>query len=329
MKRKRDLCLLVLALAGLSVYFVQLRFWLTEDPVITSYQLLADGKAYLPCQYRFLVPWTAHAMSVIAPLSLLDAYKLLEMTSVLFLFVTFRYLLGHFYRLRDPWICAISIIYPLLFIYVLPPWARRQPYDIWSVAFTCAGLLLLAKKQYRAFYPLFALATLNNEKTCFLTVAQLLMLWGDTPKCRLCLHVLAQLIIWTALKYPLYLYYLGNPQHANTALFMLPVFQNLKWLSSPLNCLFLCSAFGFAWIPVLFNYHRIDQMTVRRLLWLAIPFCAGMLLVGILREIRIFGELTPVVWLAFVGIFCRRDESVQPSGGGYGSPGAGSPSPHR
>lgn len=315
MKRIRDLCMLILALVGISVYFVQLRFWLTEDPIITSYQLLADGKAYLPCQYRFLIPWTAHTMSATTPLSLLNAYKLLEMAGVAFVFVMFRYLLGHFYRVRQPWICAISILYPLLFIYVLPPWARRQPYDIYSVAFTCAGLLLLAKKQYWSYYPLFALATLNNEKTCFLAVAQLLMLWGQTPKSRLFLHILAQSAIWIVLKYVLYSHYVGNPQHGNTALFMLPVFQNLKWLCNPLNVLFLCSAFGFAWIPVLFHYHTIDEMDVRRLLWLAIPFCAGMLLVGIFKEIRIFGELTPIVWLAFIGIFCKRDESVQPGGG--------------
>jgi hypothetical protein len=59
------------------------------------------------------------------------------------------------------------------------------------------------------------------------------------------------------------------------------------------------SSMGFLWIPVLFYYRRIKNEFLQRSLWVVFPLFAGMMFVGNIYELRIFGELLPIFLAAF------------------------------
>ena len=79
-------------------------------------------------------------------------------------------------------------------------------YDIPSLFFFCTCLYLFLNKKYILFYIVFAIATLNRESTCFITISVVLLLFefkfDDSLKDNIlsnsCLikHLLAQATLW-------------------------------------------------------------------------------------------------------------------------------------
>lgn len=58
------------------------------------------------------------------------------------------------------------------------------------------------------------------------------------------------------------------------------------------------SNMGFIWIPVLLYFHLIKNEFVKRSVLVIFPFFIGMMLVGTIYELRIYGELIPVFLMA-------------------------------
>jgi hypothetical protein len=144
------------------------------------------------------------------------------------------------------------------------------------------------------------LATFNRETTVFLTIAFVLTRFGRMPLVPLGLHAAAQATIWVAVKLVLDRLYGANPgvggyyAHAFT--------ENLAMLAAPENYLLLASSFGFLWIPLLVFGRRIEDEFARRALLVLFPCFAVGLKLAVFDELRIFGEMIPIVLLGCTAI---------------------------
>jgi hypothetical protein len=307
-----------------AYYFTHLRLELTRSSIL---ELLVDGVAKKPFQYRALMPWTIDALHGILtrlnfPFELIvekprglswllkgqvdkpivHIALFLELIACFLLIITYRFYVSLFVRNRV--LCSLfslSIIVVLLFNYVLPrmlsisnaPIYRPifYPSDIPAVLFFTLGLILIHKKKWVPYYLLFAVATLNRETTCFLTVVYFLTAFGKTRLKPVMLHVAFQLVIWVSIKTFLYVLYQDNPGYG---LFEFSVGRNISSFAGfHFYPLFLTNL-GGTWLFVLMFRRYLRDDFLRRSLIVAIPYVIGMFIVGNLFEIRIFGELIPV-----------------------------------
>jgi len=206
---------------------------------------------------------------------------------------------------------AIWILYPLLWNHVLLN-ILFYPSDIPSILFFTLGLRFLVERRWAVYYPLFILATFNKETTCFLTVAMIALYWDHDRPARLALHVAAQAIVWIAIKL-----LLGHLFAANSGegTFEHHMRVNLSFLAS-----FMLRPttwnwrrvliFGGAWALVPLEWSQLPQ-AMRRLAWVAAPFAVGMFCVGVLSEVRVFGELDPIILApAMYGLWIRRRSHI-------------------
>jgi hypothetical protein len=89
--------------------------------------------------------------------------------------------------------------------------------------------------------------------------------------------------------------------------------QNLEFLANPHAWPLFLSNLGYLWMPVLFFRRLIPDGFARRSVLVVYPFFAAMFLVGNMYELRIYGELIPVVLPAFFLL-------VRAGAGGGGAP---------
>jgi len=277
-----------------------------------SLKRLTAGTAYLPYQYRALIPWIAGALTALGlPLELRGVYMLLEAGAIMALLLAFRWLLSLLLRPERrgrAWGLALLILYPLVVHYLF--WLAYPvvyyPYDMPSLAFFAAGLALLHQGRFRLYYPLFGLATLNRETSCFLTVAHLCTADRAGPAGRrLLMHLSAQVIIWASIKAGLWLLYSGNTMnHLGVGgLFENNIALNLNRLADPKAWLALATCFGLLWFPTLLRLGRIRDAFARRALLMLPPLFLGMAVTGNVTELRIYGEGIPALTAAFIAAF--------------------------
>lgn len=289
-------------------YFVRLRYALNGEFPLATLTALAEGTAYIPFQFRALVPWMAGWLASSGACSLLTAYMVIEGLSVVGLFYALRYLV------RDQ-VCgpahdgvAFLGLYALPWTYILPrDIPIILPYDLTSVAFFALGLALLREGRWGWFYPLFVIGTVNRETMIFLWVVFLIVEWGRSPKSRLAVHSVSMLGLWIGVKFLLYAAYGSNPGsalevfHVGTQITHLST--NLEMLISPERLLVILSTFGFLWVPVILLYSRIRDHFARRALWVAPLYVLMIIMVGNMNEVRVFGEMLGVAVLGGACIF--------------------------
>jgi len=154
----------------------------------------------------------------------------------------------------------------------------------------------LYRRNWFAYYPIFIIATFNRETTCFLTIVYLLAAFRIDPLPKVLVHCVVQLLLWIAVKSALFCLYGGS----GGELFRNAVMNNIGRLSDPHMCVILSSTLGFLWLPAMFYARRIKDHFVKRSLLVVPVFFVGMFCVGELAEIRIYGELIPVVLPAYL-----------------------------
>lgn len=297
-----------LVLAALaSYYFTHLWFELTYEFRGAPWMPIVNGTAQTPFQYRVLVPWIVRLLSGmriagVGPLTIPSLLFWGEFIAVFLLVFAFRTYLRFFWEERSACLLSFSLFlvlpYNLILNRVL---ALRYPSDIPSILFFTLGLVLLHRRNWVLFYPLLAVATLNRETSCFLTVAYVAVALGREKGTRIALQVCAQLLLWCAIKYWLHLLYLSNP---GEGLCLWNVRANLDFLTQPRAYPLFLSNLGYCWIPVLLFWRRIPDCFVRRTVAVVPVFFAGMFLVGNMWELRIYAELIPVV-LPALFLICR------------------------
>ena len=213
-------------------------------------------------------------------------------------------------RIFSRWM-SLLVIY-MAYFDLAPSWGLGYtfPYDTPSLMFFCIGVYLVVSRRDVLYYLIYPIAVLNRETICFLTVFFLVWKWQEmrardgklTAKdtLRLVGHGVAQGAIWIALKLWLAHRFAANQYdygaHPTNPPVIGRVMINIHYLVSPQQWPVYLSLFGFL-LPVLWLQRR--WIGDRGIYWgCAIVFplwFAGMFLMGLLPEIRIFSELTALL----------------------------------
>ena len=290
----------ILASTLLAYQFTHLRINASGFYPPATPDMLVAGAAYLPFQYRALVPWLVRALAQLPWLQSVSTPKLfliVEFISTVLLCAAFRRYLSFFFKNKPlNSLLALSLFYVLPFHFIGTFW---YPWDIPSLLFFTLGLISLYEQKWQWYYPLFVVATFNRETTYFLSLLYLLTAIGKTSWRTMALHTSAQLLLWGAIKLLLYRLYLDNPR-LGYGLFELQLGKNLNWLREPTVILGFLSLWGLLWLPLVLWRHLVQNDFVKRTLLLLPPFFGIMLVVGVIDELRIYGELIPIVLSAFL-----------------------------
>jgi hypothetical protein len=301
----------VLIVVLLSCYFTVLRFDFRLNPKMHDilYAILSNS-GETPHQYRILVPWLANLLVANDPAPL-HVLALIDACFLCLLAFAFRHYLSLLFAGRGwPTLLSLSLFYVLPFSLLLPRTMPFFPSDIPSILFFTLGLTFLYKRRMAPYYLLFALATMNRETTCFLTLAYVFTALGEAKPKTIAAHGVGQLLVWVAIKYLLYRVFADNP---GDGLYGIRFGANLEALASAKGCLTLLSSMGFIWIPAFVYYRRIPDRFVRRSLLVVPPYVLGMFCVGYVLELRIYADLIPVVLTAF--LLLVRQFVAPPQGG--------------
>ena len=272
-----------------------------------SPEALAAGVASTPYQYRVLVPWLVRGAveaHLIRPESELATFARIQVVVLVLLAVVFRRYLSLF--IKDPVltsVMALSLYAVLPFNYFNLPY---YPYDIPSVMFFTLGLILIHNRNWRWFYPLFAVATLNRETSIFLAVVTVFSLFDEYSWRKLVLLLGSQALIWGAIKVALWALYQQN-RWMGYGLYQFQLKVNIATLLTfPVKGIIALATWGCLWLAAAIWYRRITDVFLRRNLWTVPVFIAAMFVVGFVIELRIFGEVLPIVlaaaWVVFLDL---------------------------
>jgi len=282
---------------------------------------LAAGIASTPYQYRVLVPWLvrgAMGAHLIGPDSEMAVFAAIQTVTLVVLAFVFRRYLSLFINDRVlASVMALTLYAVLPFNYFNLPY---YPYDIPSVLFFTLGLLLIHQRNWWWFYPVFAVATLNRETSLFLTVVMVCVLFDTYPWPKLGLLAGSQLAIWGVIKIALWFLYREN-RWLGYGLYQFQLKANVATiLAFPIKGIIALSTWGCLWIAVIIWHRRIHDVFLRRTLWTVPVFIASMFVVGFVIELRIYGEVLPIVlaafWVAFLDVIeetLRQRDGRRPS----------------
>ena len=287
-----------------AFYYTELRFQLNLQFEHATLELLMNGKAHLPFQYRMLIPKLAAFLYNFSPVknkipNIINLFFIIEFLAVFSVVFIFRYYLSLFLKNKKLNYILVFLIYPVLvFTYLIP---RSDPifypYDTFSILFFTAALIFLYKKQFIPYYLIFITATFNRETTCFLTIIFLFTYCKKISNLKLSSHLFLQFILWLSVKLLLRKIYINN---SGDGVFENHFFNNIKYLSDFEHYPSLFSALAYIWIPVLVKWREIPDDFLKKAILVIIFFIPGMILVGNIYEIRIYGELIPVFLTPFI-----------------------------
>lgn len=290
---------------GLTIAYVGARFANSTEYYAATMERLAAGQAAAPFQYRALVPVLAGWVGRWAgPAAVVPAYAAVEAVSAFGLFIAFAGWLRSFFGGRTVGtLLALSVFYPLFLTMAVSP--RAHPFffpgDTFGIMVFTLGLWALHRRAWGWYYLIFVVGTFNRETTCFLTFIYCFTAFKQVPFRTLVSHGSAQLLLWLGVKILLLMAYPGaRLAGGEAAVFIDQLARNLDFLGNPLSYLYLVKMMGGLWVIVLLMARFIPDAFVRRALWVCVPFGLGMAGVGLLAEVRIFGDLIPLFTLAFL-----------------------------
>jgi len=282
-----------------------------------TFEKMVEGVARAPFQFRALIPWTVDFLRNSVGLSQpgLEQFRFgSEFLFTFLLLIAFRAYVSCFLSGPvAPSLATLLLAWVLPFHYLIPQrLGLYYVYDVPSVFFFTLGLLFLYRRRWLLFYPLFLVATFNRETTCFLT---LIYLMTALPRGRretrgqstrrtehslpvVAAHCAAQLAIWYSIKYALHSLYGGSLHYTHYT-------RNFYLLRVPATYPILLSVFGFAWVPVLLGLRRIENAFVRRACFAVPIFFLGIFIVAQICELRLYGEMIPIVLAAFICVLLK------------------------
>ncbi len=171
------------------------------------------------------------------------------------------------------------------------------------------GFYLLVMRRSLLLIPVIAVATLNRETSLFLILFYLVFeIPGRSDQNKRAVVILragGMLLAWIAMRAVVLHLYGHNPMDNGSRIADLHLWQNLSFLVKPQHWPAFASLFGFT-LPVVVAARRyLEPDFLRRGLIVVGLWFALMLFVGVLIEIRIFGELISYMSVA-LGVILHR-----------------------
>ncbi len=298
-------------------FFTTVRMTVKTEYEPASLERLMAGTSPAPFQYRMLVPWVIGTVQeqhgFPALMATAKGYaRLVETVFTFGLFVVMWGYLGLFFESRAVKAVGLLLLVHMLNMTYLTPkiFSFYYVYDIPSVFFFTLGLVLIFKKRMMLFYALFIVATINRETSCFMTVIYLLVNWRGNMRQAL-LHCGVQAAIWFAIKAMMMSLYPATLERGT----LMIILSNWHGLMDPISLFQVVSSLGFLWIFPLLGWRWLEEPFLRKAC-LVVPLFAGALFfVGNVQEIRIYGEMIPVVLPAALLIMGRmfvQNEAIEP-----------------
>jgi hypothetical protein len=183
------------------------------------------------------------------------------------------------------------------------------PYDLPSLFFFCTGFYLLVMRRALLLMPLIAVATLNRETSLFLILFYLAFelpgRFDQRKRGVVFVRAAGMLIAWVAMRAIVLHLYGHNPLVNGHQIADLHLWQNMGFLVKPQHWPAFASIFGFTLPVVVAARHYLEPDFLRRGLIVVGVWFGLMLFVGVLIEIRIFGELISYMSVA-MGVILHR-----------------------
>jgi hypothetical protein len=199
-------------------------------------------------------------------------------------------------RARAPWLPFAILIVICLFDFVLTV-PYTFPYDLPALMFLGWGLYFVVREQFAWLLLTVAVGTWNRETMLFVVLVFGLSRLMRSGRLRLgsvtkkdVARFLALLAVWAAIVALLHHRYAGNPTEAGAR-----IMGNLHALMRPLLWPNILSASAFLLPYLWLKRERVDS-TVLRAAILLLPFWVlGLLSVGQILEVRIYGDISVFV----------------------------------
>jgi len=246
---------------------------------------------------RVLTPLLAARLACVARIDLKLIYQALAVLFTFGLLIAYQKYLANF--LRPPFSCvfSVAILYPMIWNFCLLN-NRYFPFDLPSLLFFVMGSHFIYRRNWVAYYPTLALATLNRETACFLLFVFLFCLYSKMPKRTMFWHLSAQALLWGGLKYSTYVM-LGGDSEPLTRLrldFNIAVVSDMLRVRG--NALKdwakLALSFGGVWLVLPWVFRR-QPAFLRGSLLVVVPFVIVTGLTAVIDEVRGYPELIPVL----------------------------------
>lgn len=178
------------------------------------------------------------------------------------------------------------------------------PYDLPSIALWACTLWLAYQRMTWLVVVVFTLSTINRETSIILAPCVIAIYHhrhGAGLRSKLVL-VGAMVALWCAVKFLVHEGLQANPREGN-GMALNNLSKNISLIMKPVHWPQLASIWGFLGIPFLLFWADIADPTHRAFKWVVASSCAMLCIVGIVVEVRIFGELGLLVVLCLAGRF--------------------------
>ena len=306
-----------------SLVFTKYYFLFTNEyyPPAQS-DLIAKFEADKVFQKRYLIPIMASALTNTFDLSFDQSLKFLILLSTIALIYGFNEMLNLFNSNNTFQFLSFFVLVPIFWNYAVLN-SIFHAYDLPTLTFFCWGIVLFIKNKFLIFYILFAIATLNRESTCFITVSIFLLNFEYIIKDKskgllvyfkinkaLFLHTFLQFLIWLGIVYFTKYLVKDNPGLFYEETFSMihflecmmrndacwPYLDPNSFLSNPRSFLTLFLGL-WIFIPIFWGYIPSSS---KRLLLLIPVYLIPCILYANLMESRVYHELNIIISLAIV-----------------------------
>lgn len=263
-----------------------------------SLSKLISFNAQNPYQTRILMPLIGSGLAQLLPIANITIFTWLEVFGVFCLLLVFREFLFTIHLIDEQSkniadLLAVLILVPLVYNYIVLQ-NLYYPYDIPEMVLFTLGLILIVRQDWVLFYVTFVIAVLTRETSGLLILALVLALYDRLPLRKLALHVVATVAIWAVIRY-----FVVQIFHSNGgSLYENHFIGNLQYLYGAFDfepaAISTLMVFG-GFLPFVLLTWRRQPSLLKRWLLIGIPFFALNLYVSVIREVRVFTEMVPLL----------------------------------
>ncbi len=325
-----------------SISFTYYYFLYTHEYPPGSYQRIASYDADKVFQTRLLITTLANFLEPTIPLLRwsfqwavpypIDYEVILQLINIAFLTILILLIrpLAEVLGYATKPVMSLLILVPLSWNYVgingfIDGVGLYYPYDIPSLTFFAAGIILFLQKKWLWFYPVFILACLNRESACFITMGGFLLTFriGESTfvdilksNKRMISQVIAQACIWLALRFILSYAFRNNPgEFFEQPHSMFDFIAKIRsgedhWAMN--NPRWFLTLFAGIWIVPLLLWKNLNG-PLKRFLFLGLVYLLVLFFRSNMMETRVYNEMNLILGIcAICSFFANRQPKTIP-----------------
>lgn len=299
---------LILALyASAALLFTVAYFLLTRPWSPSDFREFIDFGCDWPLyarifKFRVLMPVLGQALSHGFGFDPQWVFRGIAWASAFLLLLFYRRYLENFLTRPFAVVASFSIIYPLIWNCCLLN-SIYYPFDIPAVLFFVMGCNFMCRRNWPAYYLTLGFALLNRDTSLFLIFVFAFTGYGSIPPRKLARHLIVQAAMWWGLKGLMFAITPGGAIMFTKSYlaFNLGTLRDMLAMEGDFlkDWIKLLLAFGGSLLVLPWILGRQPTYVIRSLL-VIIPFVGVVLFRGVMDEVRVYGELIPVVFTPLV-----------------------------